>query len=139
MASILKVDELQGIVSAGDITVTSEGGAATQSLQQGLAKAWATHTQSATYTLHDSLNISSLTDNFVGETFYNWASNFGNAFYSATVGVGEYAVAYNNTPALGVTSNGGKTTALLKWHSQTIGNAPADLPDNNLTVHGDLA
>jgi len=26
MASILKVDELQGITSAGDITVTSEGG-----------------------------------------------------------------------------------------------------------------
>ena len=38
MASILKVDELQGIATAGDITVTSEGGAATQSLQQGLAK-----------------------------------------------------------------------------------------------------
>ena len=39
MASILKVDALQGITSAGDITVTSAGGAATQSLQQGLSKA----------------------------------------------------------------------------------------------------
>ena len=40
MSTIL-VDNLTGKTSAGDITVTSEGGAATQSLQQGLAKAWA--------------------------------------------------------------------------------------------------
>ena len=38
MASILKVDAMQGVTAAGDITITSEGGAATQSLQQGLAK-----------------------------------------------------------------------------------------------------
>ena len=36
--SEIKVDTLTGKTSAGDITVTSEGGAATQSLQQGLAK-----------------------------------------------------------------------------------------------------
>ena len=29
MASILKVDEMQGVTSAGDITITSEGGSAT--------------------------------------------------------------------------------------------------------------
>jgi hypothetical protein len=29
MASILKVDSMQGVTSAGDITITSEGGAAT--------------------------------------------------------------------------------------------------------------
>ena len=28
MASILKVDEMQGVTSAGDITITSEGGSA---------------------------------------------------------------------------------------------------------------
>ena len=39
MSTIL-VDNLTGKTSAGDITVTSEGGAATQSLQQGLAKVW---------------------------------------------------------------------------------------------------
>jgi hypothetical protein len=35
MASILKVDAMQGVTSAGDITITSEGGAATMQLQQG--------------------------------------------------------------------------------------------------------
>jgi hypothetical protein len=39
MSTIL-VDNLTGKTSAGDITVTSEGGAATMQLQQGLAKAW---------------------------------------------------------------------------------------------------
>ena len=39
MASILKVDEMQGVTSAGDITITSERRRATMQLQQGFAKA----------------------------------------------------------------------------------------------------
>ena len=40
MASVLKVDEMQGVTSAGDITITGEGGTVHESLQQGLCKAW---------------------------------------------------------------------------------------------------
>jgi len=61
MASILKVDEMQGVTSAGDITITSEGGAATMSLQQGVAKAWAKCSADGT-SINDSFNISSLAD-----------------------------------------------------------------------------
>ena len=136
--SEIKVDTLTGKTTANDITVTV-GATATQSLEQGLAKAWATHTQSATYTLHDSLNVSSLTDDGTGKTFYNWTSNLGNALYSATAGMGEFAVTFRNTPALGITSNSSKTTALIKWESQSTGNGGTDSADNNLTVHGDLA
>ena len=39
MASILKVDELQGIATAKTVTVTV-GASVTQSLEQGLAKSW---------------------------------------------------------------------------------------------------
>ena len=42
MASILKVDEMQGVTSAGNITITSEGGSATQSLQ-GVGKLLSIH------------------------------------------------------------------------------------------------
>ena len=66
MSTIL-VDNLTGKTSAGSITVTSEGGAATQSLQQGLAKAWGNIEPAATPTLHDSLNMASLTDHGTGE------------------------------------------------------------------------
>ena len=77
MASILKVDEMQGVTSAGDITITSEGGSATQSLQQGLVKAW---WEAYTWaTADDSFNISSLTDNSAGSNDTNFTNVFGNA------------------------------------------------------------
>ena len=82
MASILKVDELQGITAAGDITVTSEGGAATQSLQQGLAKAWF-NLNAATPALRDSFNIASITDEGKGQYEANFTSAMGNGDYSA--------------------------------------------------------
>ena len=40
MASILKVDTLTGVTTAGSISVTGEGNSTTTNLQQGLAKAW---------------------------------------------------------------------------------------------------
>ena len=93
MSEIL-VDNLTGKTSAGDITVTSEGGAATQSLQQGLAKAWTmdeTLGVNTTVTV-DSLNIASTTDVGTGDldvTFTNvfsannYCSTGTNAGYSA--------------------------------------------------------
>ncbi|MDA9930447.1 hypothetical protein N9E91_04310 [Alphaproteobacteria bacterium] len=120
-------------------TIQSTGGGAATLTKQHAAKAWATHTQSGSYTLHDSFNVSSLTDDGGGKTIYNWSSNLNNAFYSATAGMGEFSVVFRNTPALGITSNGSKTTALIKWESQTTGNSGVDSADNNLTVHGDLA
>ena len=66
MASILKVDEMQGVTSAGDITITSEGGSATQSLQQGLAKSWVNFNGTGTIAARDSFNHSSLTDRGTG-------------------------------------------------------------------------
>ena len=129
-----------GKIKADTLEHSTAGSLDTSYVVNGSAKAWATHTQSGSYTLHDSFNISSITDGgAAGKTFYNWASNFSNAFYSATTGVGEFAVVFRNAPALGVTSNGGKTTGLIKWESQTTGNSGVDSADNNLTVHGDLA
>jgi len=71
MASILKVDEMQGVTSAGDIRITSEGGSATQSLQQGLVKSWVNYDATDT-TTRGSFNQSSLTDHGTGDfsTFY---------------------------------------------------------------------
>jgi hypothetical protein len=85
MASILKVDELRGIVSAGDITVTSEGGAATQSLQQGLAKSWINHFEGTS--VNDSLNCTSLTDNGTGYHNHSFVNAHTNKYYAATASV----------------------------------------------------
>jgi hypothetical protein len=77
MASILKVDALQGITAAGDITVTSEGGAATQSLQQGLAKVWF-HLEGdvTTATIRQGLNTSSVADNGTGDYTVSYTNSF---------------------------------------------------------------
>ena len=59
MASILKVDDLRGNTAAGNITITSEGGAATMQLQQGLCKSWCYFNGTLTTpTLEDSFNKS---------------------------------------------------------------------------------
>ena len=80
MASILKVDEMQGVTSAGDITITSEGGAATQSLQQGLIKCWIQHDAGQTVT--DSLNVSSISDDGTGDYSSTFSNNMSNAGYA---------------------------------------------------------
>jgi hypothetical protein len=84
MASILKVDALQGIASAGDITVTSEGGTATQSLQQGLAKAWffLQHDSApAIGDVKDSLNFASITDEGTGQVSYTFTNSFNSVYH----------------------------------------------------------
>ena len=82
--STIIADNLTGKTSAGSITVTSEGGAATQSLQQGLAKAWVNFNGTGTIATRDSLNVGSLTDNGTGDYKVNYSSSFSNDDYSAT-------------------------------------------------------
>ena len=83
MASILKVDDLRGNTSAGNITITSEGGSATMQLQQGLTKAWVNiNGSSGTPTSRDSLNISSITDYSTGRYAPVLTSAMGNTNYS---------------------------------------------------------
>ena len=80
MASILKVDEMQGVTSAGDITITGEGGSKTMQLQQGLTKAWVALNASQSG-LYDSFNMSSFSDDGTGTGTFNFTNNMNNANY----------------------------------------------------------
>ena len=138
MASILKVDDLRGNTSAGDITITSEGGAATQSLQQGLAKVWFQFNGAASTPVYlDSLNGASITDNGTGDYTSNYTNNMNDTNYSfvgmcggAAIAGGTYVVCSNT-----LTSSSSKiaicrndenvTTATDK--SQVSGNLTGDL------------
>ena len=91
MASILKVDELRGIASAGSITVTSEGGAATQSLQQGLVKTWVNFLGAGTVAIRDSFNAASLTDNGTGNYTITNTSSMANTIYTCQTTAGRNA------------------------------------------------
>ena len=75
MASILKVDEMQGVTSAGDITITGEG-TATMKLQSGVAKSYCRANSSAT--LQNSFNIASGTDSGTGDYEFTYTNNMAN-------------------------------------------------------------
>ena len=74
--STIIADNLTGKTAAGNVTVTSEGGAATFQLQQGLAKAWCR--TDSTATALDSHNISSGTDNGTGDYTFSFTSSMNN-------------------------------------------------------------
>ena len=131
--SEIKVDTLTGKTSAGDITVTSEGGAATMQLQQGLAKAWAD--VSSPTAINDSLNVASITDD--GGSAPNdytlaYTSNMGSANFSVTAtaeGTATRIATADNKSASGFSLN--------VYVSNNPGTATGTTAD--FTVHGDLA
>ncbi len=88
MASILKVDTITGVATAGSIAITGEGNSTTTNLQQGLAKAW--HKAQDNATLDDSFNVSSGSDQGTGNYDYSFTNSMNNANYSITCG-GSYA------------------------------------------------
>jgi len=115
-------DKLTGKTSAGDVTITSEGGAATFQLQQGLAKAWfqdETLANNATTTAEDSFNISGYTDTATGQLTPAFSSNFSNTGYSS--------VAVNCTSSA--------TNALTKYNASTSGETVLMYHQGNAAFH----
>lgn len=133
MSTIL-VDNLTGKTSAGSITVTSEGGAATQSLQQGLAKAWCYISSSGTV-VSDSLNIGSVTDNGVGHYQPNFSSNMSNSTYNHAMTTGQHALSHN-------CSTDASSAATSSFRIRVANNSESATQDHANTyglIHGDLA
>ena len=79
MASVLKVDEITGVTTAGSITVTGEGNSTTTNLQQGLAKAWV-HASGAAVQ-DDTFNVSGGTDHGTGDYSHTITNPFSNLNY----------------------------------------------------------
>jgi len=81
--STVIADNLTGKTSAGDITVTSEGGAATMQLQQGLTKVWINfEADGSGIPSRDSLNVSSTDDDGTGDYGINFSASFSNNDYA---------------------------------------------------------
>ena len=130
--SEIKVDDLTGKTSAGDITVTSEGGAATMQLQQGLAKAWALFDQ-VSVALDSSLNIASTVDDSAGQWRLNFTNAMSNASYSWGTGEQDYR-------CLGVSTGVVPTTTQIKFYTRVVNTSTTtDVNYNNVSINGDLA
>jgi len=129
MSSII-ADNLTGKTAAGNVTVTSEGGAATQSLQQGLSKAWLNLNGTGTIAIVESLNIASVADNGTGQY---------TATYTSSMSVAENAI----TGSVGTNSNVMHCATVLatssfKTEHRDFANTLTDLKPMT-SVHGDLA
>jgi len=133
MASILKVDTLTGVTTAGSISVTGEGNSTTTNLQQGLAKAWMDLNGSGTIALRDSNNIASVTDNTTGDYTASYTSAMGNANYSALNSTGVTGVITASTRQHTIAAGS------YRLEMNETGGAAADSTYVHLGIHGDLA
>jgi hypothetical protein len=140
MASILKVDDLRGNTSAGDITITSEGGAATMQLQQGLAKAWVRYNGTGTVAIADSFGMSSLSDIASGYYELTLSNAMGNANYSIT-GSAQSGDSSSGRGRFEPSSIFAPTTTKNRAFTGAIQNVSAerDTAAVYTTIHGDLA
>jgi len=131
MSEIL-VDNLTGKTSAGDITVTSEGGAATFQMQQAMIKHWSNYDQSTTPSANqDSFNSSSVTDSATGQYYQNYTNNMSNTNYAASA-LSQQVV----TDLVGSTP---LATSSIYINIRNISFADTDANDNLVMVAGDLA
>ena len=137
MASILKVDTITGVTTAGSIAVTGEGNSTTTNLQQGLAKAWCKW--NASVTVDDSFNQSSMVDVGTGDYEVVFTNSFGSASSFAAAGImGQHGV---SNGFMSWTGGGNNNTHADRIKVQTL-NAGGNLVDvgkNAIIVTGDLA
>ena len=135
MASQLKVDKITGVSTAGSVAVTGEGNSTPTNLQQGLGKVWINYQQSSSYTVHDSLNISSVTDVSAG---------LGRPVHTNNMNNGKYAVAIccnqvNYNTSADTTLSGANSSSTHETAAINTSNAGADAAYISSSLHGDLA
>ena len=135
MASILKVDTLTGVTTAGSISVTGEGGSTTTNLQQGLAKCWCDIAANPV-AFRDSFGMSSSSDIAVGNYNVSFTNSFSNAYYAPAGNTS--TAAFSTNAFTNRNDSAEKTTSLYEW-STSNGNNAYDLTFNTLTISGDLA
>ena len=133
-------DNLTGKTSAGDVTITSEGGAATMQLQQGLGKHFCTFNMNTASAL-DSFNQSSLSDDSTGQFSCNFTNNMNSANYSSLMNSNNWDGSFNDWSAAGQNVSGldANTSRCTAKAYDMNGPHYEDAQYNSVAVLGDLA
>ena len=137
MASLLKVDALTGVTTAGSISVTGEGNSTTTNLQQGLAKHWVRFDQVNSNTFGDTFNSSSFTDVGTGHTLFTRTSNLANDDYPAFI-TAEVHASYTNVSNSMLAGSGQLSTSFMTTYHVENG-SPTDTRTIAMMEVGDLA
>ena len=127
-----------GIAVSNASTYNSEGGAVTQNLVQGLAKAWVTH---SSVSILDSINVSSITDISIGTQQIFFSNSMANTAYVISGLVGSNSGSASSTinsqrPYLWATASYGSRTLYNNGSSPGL---PTDYNHVDNIVIGDLA
>jgi len=119
---------------------TSEGGANTTNICQGLAKAWVNFNGAAsTVSTNDSFNVGSITDNGTGKYTVNISTAMGNTNYAVAAQT-EDGGGYNDPRIINhEDSQSRSTTAYGLYHWHINNGVLDDATKLNVIVHGDLA
>jgi len=139
MASVLKVNTLTGVTTAGSIVVTGEGNSTTTNLQQGLAKAWHVYKSSDTFAVLDSVNGASATDHGTGDHTTTVTNAFASVNYT-----NHFSAEFNQSDSKVVSGashqhSSAKSTTALRHAFQNTSAEGRDGFQNTVTKHGDLA
>ena len=113
--SEVKTNKLTGTTSAGDIDVTSEGGAVTMKLQSGICKSYYYVDTDSTPVIEGSLNISSITDDGTGRFDGNINSNMNNDDFVQLLGQTINAVGSTAHMAMMQQSTAGRNKSTSKF------------------------
>ncbi len=140
--SEIKVDFFTGKTSAGNITVTSEGGAVTMQLQQGLCKTWCNLNFTST-TPRDDINIASITDNGTADMTLTYTNAMGNNNYSTSGMSGEVSGSGNPDGVIMCARAGGYgnafATSFVRVRCMNVSGAAIERAFGAISIHGDLA
>jgi len=147
-ATFLTATAAEGVTLAGTLAVTgvhtvgtnaiatSDGGAVTTNVVQGLVKLWSSLKGSDTFALQDSFNVSGATDGGTGTYTVTINNNMSNILYAATA-----TSASEQSEGIGYYGEAEITTADTKYYNFSSVNATA-ASDNDFVVSqiaGDLA
>ena len=140
--SEVKTNKLTGTTSAGNVTVTGEGGSGTIQMQQGLLKCWV-HLDGNPVGIDDSFNAASATDSGTGRYTLAMTSAMNNTDYAVPTAFGRNTA--GSSYALG---NAGdfafsQTTTQFRveffTRSSSLGDTFSDTDNYHISVAGDLA
>jgi hypothetical protein len=131
----MSVLELNGRVfdasTTGTLTLTSEGGAATTDVTQGLAKAWWQLDGTGTPAFHGSFNCSSVADTATGKPTVTLTNFMANTNFSHTYG----GISHMNVGALASSFS----ASVIGLRTRASDDSDTDLDHSTATIHGDLA
>jgi len=113
-----------------DVTLVKGEGTATTNLKQGLAKSWCNFQGTSTISIHDSFNVTDLTDVGTGQYKVNYTTAMASDKYG-------YSFCANAQTDVGMDNNATTYCHLFVrqgWDTTTI-----DIAEPCCIIHGDLA